>query len=1041
MGKGGGGSASTPVEHNDTIESSQMISIIDLWSEGPIKGIKGGLKGVMMDDTPVLASDGSQNIPGVSIEYNVGTEDQDYLNGFPRSASEISVGVQVKKSDPVIRTITDSKIDMLRVNMYCSALYVVENDGDTVETDLAMRVQVRGPGETNWTTKSTIAYDNQKSRNEISFQSEIWDLPATPFDVRVVRDTSDDTTGDFQQIQNLCYWRSYSIVINQKFRWPYTAYAGIKFDSKYFSGAVPSRKYLIEGILVQVPVNYDPEARTYAGFWNLEFKRAYSNNPVWIVYDMISNDIYGLGELAIAVDKSALYVAAQFCDQLVPDGRGNMEPRMVCNCNITDQRQAWDLITDVMSIFRAMPLWDGTMFSASVDFPQDPVCLYTNANVVDGDFIYGASSQEDRHSVIEIRFVDKDNSYEQATEIIVDDDLVNKYGWNKKKVDAFGTDTRSQARRVGMYILETERLESKTVSFSVGKAGLRNMPGHVISVADSRYFGTNIGGRIISVSSDRKSLTLDREVELPSNSENLITLINENSIPVNIKIESISSDKKTVTISTTCPTNTERMSVWALTMNNTGTKLYRCVTIGEDDKGNYSIQAVEHYPEKTAIIDDGVVFDPVEDTLYGTNIPAVKDLTVEATPDSEKGQVRAYWNAPSTARNVRYMIQITRDALNVITTIQAEREIYINVDKVGTYNVTVFGVSDSGEQGEKSSVVFLISAPPKPISISWTTGNLTATLKPVLSPLRTLGEQYEWFFGSSEAEVMAMTYNLGYAFVMNKVDLRPNTNYWFGVRSVNNIGKSDITTVQVLTKFDSTDLDGLINLSLPKTQYIKDINADIAGLSNLASLRVVDPNGGTPRVTGVYVNAGNAESDQASVVDIVADAFAISDPDTLTRWVFFDSVNKKLVVVGDIRANAGTLNNVIINENCTILGTLSANRIIGDLVQLNVFSKNLTRTASPQNVTFNGNPKFAMEISILVSVNLVVASSALVHVVGPGIDEYITASGEYVYKSSAALGASATIGFYQDGFNQATNDHADLSIQCFAVPSGRSGWS
>lgn len=965
MGKGGGGKQRTPVEHNDTLTSSQMVSLIDVWGEGQIVGLVDGLKSVFLDDTQVVADNGKTNITGVQIESNLGTRDQNYLDGFPQNASEIGVNVQVKNSAPVIRTITDSRIDMLRINLYSNGLYCVTTQGDTETYNLNMDIQIKGPNDSDFVSRKTIDFNNQKSRAEFYFQAEIWDLPPTPFDVRVVRVTSDATSsGNLTQIVNNSFWRSYSVVINQKYRWPYTAYCGLKFDSKNFNGQIPKRSYLIRGLLIKVPSNYDPVRRTYGGFWDGSFKSAYSNNPAWVAYDIIKNKRYGLGGKNIDVNEGALYLAAQWCDQLVDNGRGVLEPRCVCNANITTQRQAWDLLNDIFSVFRAIPVFDGKSLSVSVDYTKDPIASYNNSNVVDGEFIYGASAAEDRHSVVEVTFIDKTNNYEQAIEYVQSDEAIRLYGYNVKKVEAFGTDTRSQARRVGLYILETERLERKTVGFKTGAAGLKHLPGDIFKVADSDYYGGQIGGRVISVDSTRRVITLDRPVEVPNNAstQNFLTLVDDKGMPQEYRITSLSADKLTVTLATNAPARTGAMDAWALTVNNLGTKLYRCISIGNNDDGTFSVNAIEHYPQKQSIVDNGVVFEPPVDSLYGNKIPAPEDLAVEATPDSPKGQARVYWNAPQTARNIRYNVVIKINGAVLYNVVVWETEFYIRLDRIGTYNVQVRGISDRGEAGEIAEAVFLMGVPPQPLGITWTTGNLTATLRPVLSPLRTLGEQYEWFFGATQAEVLNGSNNLGFAFVMNKVDLRVNTYYWFGVRAVNNLGKSAITAVQVLTKFNSADLDALINLSLPKTSYIQEINKDISGLSELASLRVIDKNGGRPRITGVYVNAGRAENNLASVVDFVADAVAISSPDNLERWVAFDSSNRKLVIIGDIRARGGVLDNVTINENCVIKGTLSANRIDGDICSVsNIDSFSLQKNNGANNfrVNFLGGQAFA----------------------------------------------------------------------------------
>lgn len=1044
MGKGGGGGGHTPQEDKDTIESSQMISIIDLWSEGQIVGLEDGLKSVYMDNTPVMAQDGTVNIPGVSVQSNVGTEDQDYLDGFPQSAAEISVGVQVKQSDPVIRTITDNKIDMIRINLYSRGLYLITKDGDTKRTDLKMRIEVRPQGSTNWEEKARIDFINQKSKNEFSFKAELWDLPPAPFDVRVVRETSDEESGDWQQIQNSSYWRSYSAVVNQKYRWPLTAYCGIKFDSKTFENAIPRRNYILKGSIVKVPSNYDPETRKYNGFWNYEFKAAYTNNPVWIAYDLIKNTVYGLGRKNIDVDEAEMYLAAQWCDEFIPDGKGGTEPRMTCNCYITEQRQAWDLLTDIMSCFRAMPIWDGQRFAPSVDMPRDPKASYNNSNVIDGMFKYSASSKEDRHSVIQVRFANKEKNFEQDTIQIVDDEMVERYGWNMLSVESFGADTESQAYRYGLYILETEKLERKTVSFQTGAEGLRNLPGDIITVADSYHQGAIIGGRILSISEDRKEIELDDYVEIPTNSEVYVTLIGDERAPVELLHVGDTGRVNRLKFSTTCPDSLGRLSPWSLKINNLGLKLYRCMSISENGDSTYSITAIEHYPEKNSVIDNGVVFNPPDDGMYPRKIPPVENLKVEATPESEYGQARIYWDAPATARQIDYNVKIVRSGAVVINRKTSDSFMYINPDVVGTYQITVRGVGSDGELGEPVQAVFVIADPAKPASVSWTSSNFTITLKPVPGGFPTLGEIYEWFFGSTEQEVLDQTYNLGLAYTLNQVGLKPNTEYWFGVRAVNNIGRSDILTVKAKTDFETDSLEGLIDVALPNTDYIKEINKNIDGLEQLASLRVVDKNGNRPRVTGIYLNAGDAGKDVASVVDVVADVFSISSPDTLERWVYFDSTNRRLILGGEIQAVAGRLQNVVIEENCVIKGKLSVANIEGYTMEGNQYQFNLFNTGANRTIRYNGNAMIPVRLYGQIIATQRYQSKTTITVNGrvnngtqiAQLGEATARQYVYLYTFSQALnvGQSMDIKIDAGALDQGRNENTDYSVLLWVAP-------
>lgn len=963
MGKGSGGSASTATEVDDNLVSSQVISIIDLISEGPIKGVVDDLKGVYLNDTAVISSSGTENYSGVDFKYNLGTEDQSYLSGFAGSSNEITVGVEVKYGTPVVRTITDSTTDRLNLVVGVSQLYSTDN-GSIKYASVKLSAQVYKNGA--WVEFGTMDLINKKVRSEYVQSIPFYDLPPVPFDIRVVRVTPDSSS---TSIVNGTFWRSYSEIVDDKFKWPLAAYVGIKVDSKNFSG-VPSRNYLVDGIICQVPSNYNPITRAYTGFWNGELKGEWTDNPAWILYDLLTSKRYGLGRRIneSMIDKLALYSIGQFCDQLVDDGYGGQEPRMTCNINLTERISAYDMVHNICSIFRGMPIWDGLTLSAALDIPGDVKKTYNKSNVI-GGFSYSASALKERHNAIEVTYVDKNNSYKKAVEYVSDDERINMDGLNATQIDAYGATTRGQARRAGLYILESEKLERWQVSFIVGQAGLFHRLYDIIEIADSEFWGQTIGGRIAEISSDMKTIKLDRTIELGTSQDGLFGYINETNLEfVKIPVQSISESGDSIILESTA-TGASVLGAWSLTVNNLGPRLFRCTSITENINDNnevtYSILAVEHIPEKTSVIDNGVVFEETQKSLYGSTIGAPKNLSIEDTHGSTLGMYRAFWDSPATAKIIKFQVKISINGNFVLSANVDKSEFYFSDLPVGNYSISVRGMDvNTGELGEPAEGVFTIAVPLTPSSISWSTGNLTATLRAVTS-LKSLGERYAWYFGGTEAAVVARTNYLGEAYILNKVDLMPNTTYWFGVVAVNDLGESGIRTVQVLTKFDSSDLEGLINQALPNTDYINQMNENIDGLSNLASLRVVDPNGTRPRITGVYVNAGNAELGQSSIIDFVADAMAISSPDTLERWLYFDTVGRQLIIQGDIRAVAGYLDNVTIRENCTILGTLNASHIEGD-VSSSAFipGKVLTKNNNSITIVYAGGMSYPVKLFI-----------------------------------------------------------------------------
>lgn len=932
MGKGSK-KAHTPVVQSDTLKSKQKLSVLDLISEGPIKGFATDdiLKSVYLDGTAVHNESGYANITGVTVAANLGTPDQTYLDGFMSSNSEISVGVDVKYNAPIVRTISRD-VDRMRLTVGGDSLYAYQTNGDMNRTSVSLRVDVLVNG--SWMQKARLDLRDQKAESEWLLPLEITDLPKPPFDIRVVRETADSKDS---RLRNATFWRSYTEIHDTKQTFPYCAVVGMTIDSEQF-GSSPTRNYLIDGIICQVPNNYDPVTRTYAGFWSGQFKPAWTNNPVWIYYTLATNEIYGCGDFITPdmIDIYQLYAVAKYCDELVDDGFGGREPRFVCNGYITEQRQAQEVLNDLTSIFNAMPVWLGTINSVSVDFPGDIVAQYTNSNII-GSFQYSSTELQDRHSVVEVTYCDPRNNYEKAIEYVSDQALIDRYGYNIKKVTAFCTTSRGQARRLGLYILESEKQETRAVTFKTGIQGLRNVPGDIIEIADNDWSGVQMGGRIKAVSADGLYVTIDRDIQAdkPINfaaGEQVYMGVMQDKTFIKIRIVSIDADFRVKLEKASSGVLPDR--VYTITRVNVQPRTFRCLDVKFDQKKKeFDISAVQHAARKYSDIDNNTYFGPGinSGSIYG-GIPSVKNLTVDYEDFKAGSNIVIKWDCPTAGTNIRYRVKITRADLSYYQRDIDSTFLKLQIPDQGNYIVSITCVSIADNRiGSPVTLGFSI-APPSPVaSISWTPGNFDISLRPVAGPVDELGDQYQWFFGSTEAEVKAGTNYLGRAYVMNKGGLRPNTEYWFGCRVINPLGVSAIKTVLTKTIINSDDLLAVIAPDIPNIDYIKKMNQDITGLTQLASLRVVDPNGANPRVSGVYVNAGNAAIGKASVVDILADYFAISSPDTYERWVYFNTQKRMLTILGDIQARSGTLNNVTINENCVIKGKLSASNIEGDV--------------------------------------------------------------------------------------------------------------
>ncbi len=467
MGKGGG-RAHTPREAKDNLKSTQMMSVIDAIGEGPIEGPVKGLQSILVNKTPLTDTDGNPVIHGVTAVWRAGEQEQTPPEGFESSGSETVLGVEVTRAKPVTRTITSANIDRLRVTFGVQSLVETTSKGDRNPSSVRLLIQLQRNG--NWVTEKDVTI-NGKTTSQFLASVILDNLPPRPFNIRMVRETADSTT---DQLQNRTLWSSYTEIIDVKQCYPNTAIVGMQVDAEQFGGQQMTVNYHIRGRIIQVPSNYDPEKRTYSGIWDGSLKPAYSNNPAWCLWDMLTHPRYGMGKRlgAADVDKWALYAIGQYCDQMVPDGFGGTEPRMTFNAYLAQQRKAWDVLSDFCSAMRCMPVWNGQMLTFVQDRLSDVVWPYTNCDVVVDDngvgFRYSFSALKDRHTAVEVNYTDPQNGWQTSTELVEDPEAILRYGRNLLKMDAFGCTSRGQAHRAGLWVIKTGLLETQTVDFTLG---------------------------------------------------------------------------------------------------------------------------------------------------------------------------------------------------------------------------------------------------------------------------------------------------------------------------------------------------------------------------------------------------------------------------------------------------------------------------------------------------------------------------------------------------------------------------------------------
>ncbi|RHG48331.1 host specificity protein J [Escherichia coli] len=1025
MGKGGG-KAHTPREAKDNLKSTQMMSVIDAIGEGPIEGPVKGLQSILVNKTPLTDTDGNPVIHGVTAVWRAGEQEQTPPEGFESSGAETGLGVEVTKAKPVTRTITSANIDRLRVTFGVQSLVQTTSKGDRNPSSVRILIQLQRNG--RWVTEKDVTI-NGKTTSQFLASVILDNLPPRPFNIRMVRETADSTT---DQLQNKTLWSSYTEIIDVKQCYPNTAIVGLQVDAEQFGGQQMTVNYHIRGRIIQVPSNYDPEKRTYSGIWDGSLKPAYSNNPAWCLWDMLTHPRYGMGKRlgAADVDKWALYAIGQYCDQTVPDGFEGTEPRMTFNAYLAQQRKAWDVLSDFCSAMRCMPVWNGQTLTFVQDRPSDVVWPYTNSDVVVDDngvgFRYSFSALKDRHTAVEVNYTDPQNGWQTSTELVEDPEAILRYGRNLLKMDAFGCTSRGQAHRAGLWVIKTELLETQTVDFTLGSQGLRHTPGDIIEICDNDYTGTLTGGRVLSIDAATRTLTLDREVTLPETGAATVNLINGSGKPVSVDItEHPAPDRIQVS---TLPDGVETYGVWGLSLPSLRRRLFRCVSVRENTDGTFAITAVQHVPEKEAIVDNGARFEPQSGSLNSVIPPAVQHLTVEVSAADGQYLAQAKWDTPRVVKGVRFSLRLTSgkgtDARLVTTAITADTEHRFSGLPLGEYTLTVRAINSYGQQGEPATTTFRIAAPAAPSRIELTPGYFQITATPHLAVYDPT-VQFEFWFSEKriadirQVETAARYLGSALYWIAASINIKPGHDYYFYIRSVNTVGKSafveavgrasddaegyldffkgeigkthlaqelwtqidngqlapDLAEIRTSITNVSNEITQTVNKKLENQsaaiQQIQKVQVDTNNnLNSMWAVKLQQMQDGRLYIAGIGAGIENTPAGMQSQVLLAADRIAMINPangNTKPMFVgqgdqiFMNEVFLKYLtaptitsggnppafsltpdgrltaknadISGNVNANSGTLNNVTINENCRVLGKLSANQIEGDLVK------------------------------------------------------------------------------------------------------------
>ncbi|QBL40536.1 DUF1983 domain-containing protein [Stenotrophomonas sp. ASS1] len=674
----GGGNARTPVETPDSLHSISYAKILDLISEGEIRGLVAGNQSVYLNQVPIQNSDGTLNFAGVRVETRAGTQDQEYIAGFPSVENEVPVGVELRSNAPVVRTVSGSDLSAVRIRFSVPALQRQNTEnGDTegYAIEYAIDLSVNGGA------FSTVLSNAFRGKTTSEYQrSHRIDLPAgTQWQVRVRRLTpnaNSSTVADIVMVQSL------TEIIDAKLRYPNCALAAVQVDASAFQN-VPSRAFQVWGRIIRVPSNYDPRTRSYSGIWDGTFKSAWTNNPAWVFFDIVTNDRFGLGNRIPLdwVDKWRLYEIARYCDQLVSDGMGGQEPRFTCSLYLQTRTDAYKVLQDMASMFRGISFYAAGQVMASADMPKDPGPTYSQANVIDGRFTYEGSARKVRHTVALVSWTDPDDFGRQKVEPVQLLDGIARYGVNQIEVTALGCHSKSQAQRVGNHILYSENLETETVTFAVGLDALNCMPGDVIQVADANRAGRRNSGRVSAATAN--SLTLDvlpptmaagdlLRATLPTGKTEARTI---NAINPTTRVVTVSAPWSAVPVS---------QSIWATESTDLVLQQFRVLGIAEEEGLTYRITALQHRPDKFAAIDDGTRLEPPPISVIPPSVqPPPANVRMSSHVVIDQGiatpVLTIEWDAADKA--IAYDVEWRRDDLN-----------WVRAGRVGTTSCEVRGI-------------------------------------------------------------------------------------------------------------------------------------------------------------------------------------------------------------------------------------------------------------------------------------------------------------------------------------------------------------
>ncbi|WP_431623552.1 phage tail protein [Enterobacter hormaechei] len=714
--KGGSTSSRTPTEQPDDLQSVAKAKILVALGEGEFAGQLTG-KDIYLDGTALENADGSQNFSGVTWEFRAGTQAQKYIQGIPGTENEISVGTEVTSATAWTRTFTNTQLSAVRLRLQWPSLFKQEDDGDLVGYSVNYAIDLQTDGGTWQTVLNTSVTGKTTSGYERSHRIDLPQAGST-WTIRLRKITADANSAKIGDTMTL---QSFTEVIDAKLRYPNTALLYIEFDSSQFNGSIPQISCEPRGRVIRVPDTYDPETRSYSGTWTGAFKWAWTDNPAWIFYDLVVSDRFGLGHRLTAanIDKWTLYQVAQYCDQMVPDGKGGngTEPRYTCNVYIQDRNDAYTVLRDFAAIFRGMTYWGGDQIVALADMPRDVDYSYTRANVVGGRFTYSSSTTKSRYTTALVSWSDPGNAYADAMEPVFEQALVARYGFNQLEMTAIGCTRQSEANRKGRWGILTNN-KDRVVSFDVGLDGNIPQPGYIIAVADELLSGKVMGGRISAVNG--RVIKLDRVADAAAGDRLILNL--PSGASQSRTIQAVNGES--VTVTTAYSETPQAEAVWVVESDELYAQQYRVVSVADNDDGTFTITGAWHDPDKYARIDTGAIIDqrPVSVIPPGNQSPPANIVISSFSVVQQNISVetmRVSWDQAQNA--IAYEAQWRRNDGNWVNVPRSSTTsfdvpgIYAGRYLVRVRAINAAEISSGWGYSEEKTLTGKVGNPPKPV--------------------------------------------------------------------------------------------------------------------------------------------------------------------------------------------------------------------------------------------------------------------------------------------------------------------------------------